>query len=396
MNLQVSESCQNSRFVSSDAKAITSTVGLTRARRMYKIPDMFQFRHTNSSGRSGPPNYMSRRVQLRLLILVSSLLGVALLMAEVRKPKYWDWMWRGQQFQTQSHQDMSNQNDRPPVDTRLSTRISQNDANVPDAVIIRPHQPLGGSVKSGNSYFPGVQADLLEVIEDDCLLRHPENAAWCNLLEILQESELKELERASEGRVGFVSLFQQPAFYRGRLVTFLGSARRVEQVPAWKNHLGIEDYFACWLRPAGGPNAPVNVYALELPEGFPIGNEIRESVELTGFFFKRVPYSAQDGTRTTPLIIAKTVRWSPKVAAPKQTTSGPMGTKIPVAATTGLLVGTVILSASLAGLTYWLSVRRRPTHGYRAGSSIHTEQIEQLLNRDVVSTRNTLRKMEDL
>ena len=363
---------------------------------MYKIPDMLQFRHTTPSGRSGPPNYMSRRVQLRLLILVSSLLGVALLMAEVRKPKYWNWMWRGQQLPAQSHQDGSNRNNRPAVDTRLSTRVSENDANVPDAVTIRPQQPLGRSVKNRDSYFPGVQTDLLEVIEDDRLLHHLENAAWCNLLEILRESELEELERASEGQVGFVSLFQQPAAYRGRLVTFFGSVRRVDHVPAWKNHLGIEDYFVCWLRPAGGPNAPVSVYALELPEGFPVGDQVRESVELTGFFFKRLPYSAQDGTRTAPLIIAKTIRWSPKVAAPEQTTSGPMGTKTPVAATAGLLLGTAILSATLAGLAYWLSARRRPTHGYRAGSRIHAEQIEQLLERDAASTRNTLRKMEDL
>ncbi|MBI85596.1 MAG: hypothetical protein CMJ81_20575 [Planctomycetaceae bacterium] len=396
VGLHVREPCQNSQFVSSDDKATIPTVGLTRARRMYKIPDMLQFRHTSPSGQSGPPNYMSRRVQLRLLILVSSLLGVALLMAEVRKPKFWDWMWHGQQLPAQSHQNGSNRNNHPTVDSRISTRIFENDANVPDALIIRPHQSLGRFVKNCDSYFPGVEADLLEVIEDDRLLHHPENAAWCNLLEILQESEPEELERASEGQVGFVSLFQQPAAYRGRLVTFLGSARRVEQVPAWKNHLGIEDYFVCWLRPSGGPNAPVNVYALELPKGFPVGNQIRESVELTGFFFKRLPYSAQDGTRTAPLIIAKTMRWNPKAATPKQTVPGPLGTKTPIVAIAGLLVGTAILSVSLAGLIYWLSIRRQPIHGHRTGAKIHAEQIEQLLDRDVVSTRNTLRKMEDL
>ncbi len=39
-----------------------------------------------------PPNYFSRRVQLRVMMLVAALLFVVLTMLEVRKPEFWQWM----------------------------------------------------------------------------------------------------------------------------------------------------------------------------------------------------------------------------------------------------------------------------------------------------------------
>lgn len=44
--------------------------------------------------RRGPPNYSSRRIQFRLLVLVFLVMTVLMMMKEARKPETWQWMWR--------------------------------------------------------------------------------------------------------------------------------------------------------------------------------------------------------------------------------------------------------------------------------------------------------------
>jgi hypothetical protein len=72
------------------------------------------------------------------------------------------------------------------------------------------------------------------------------------------------------------------------------------------------------MRPFGGPDRPIVVYALELPAGFPEvkqrgqggrGAKLDEDVAFTGFFFKRWAYQATDGINTAPLILAKSPSW---------------------------------------------------------------------------------------
>jgi len=58
------------------------------------------------------------------------------------------------------------------------------------------------------------------------------------------------------------------------------------------------------------------VYCLRLPDGFPTGMSLSEEAEITGFFFKRWAYKAQDTMRSAPVLLARTVRWyeRPEVA----------------------------------------------------------------------------------
>lgn len=48
---------------------------------------------TRHAARKPPPNYFSRSVQWRLMVLVGSLMLVLTLMAEARKPQNWRWLW---------------------------------------------------------------------------------------------------------------------------------------------------------------------------------------------------------------------------------------------------------------------------------------------------------------
>ena len=78
------------------------------------------------------------------------------------------------------------------------------------------------------------------------------------------------------------------------------------------NRFGIAGYYDLWLKPSG-QNSPIRVYCLSLPEGFPRGEKLREEVTVTGFYFKRQAYMADDGLRVAPVVLAKTVGWSKPV-----------------------------------------------------------------------------------
>ncbi|NUQ63835.1 MAG: hypothetical protein HUU20_15265 [Pirellulales bacterium] len=107
----------------------------------------------------------------------------------------------------------------------------------------------------------------------------------------------------------YVQLAQQPEAYRGELVTLAGTVRRAQRVTAPKNDRGIESYYQLWLQPEDDPTDPIVVYSLELPEGFPTGMEVSADARLTGFFFKRWAYMAQDRLRSAPTVLSRTVDW---------------------------------------------------------------------------------------
>lgn len=166
------------------------------------------------------------------------------------------------------------------------------------------------------AFFPGVDPSLLKAVEDDAIWRNADVPAWYNLCKVLNEAKLEDLRKASTGRIGFAQLFDDSSYYRGTLVTVRGTVKRVHHRPLPPNEAGLTGYYLCWLKPAGGPSAPMQVYALELPPGFPTGMEVEAEAEFTAFYFKRLAYAAQDGLRLAPLLVAKIPKWTPPVERP--------------------------------------------------------------------------------
>ena len=194
----------------------------------------------------------------------------------------------------------------------------------------------------------------MAAIRDDMVWRPEERTAWFRSFEKLLALTDRQAVKQSLGEIGFVQLFRQPNEYRGRLVTVKGTAELAYRVSAPKNDLGIESYYVFWLRPGDGSDAPVVVYALELPDGFPeVGSEhtnLRERLTFTGYFFKRWAYGARDGIRTAPLILAKRPTWEP--APPILSTERP---------SPGVIVAAILAVALLAiAIARWV---------YRANNS---------------------------
>ena len=238
---------------------------------------MRNFRQTHTSK---VRNYFARREQRRLLTLVMALGLAIFMMNEARKPDNWLWI----------------------------TSISRAD--------VEPAEPKENAI---GRYFTGVKPEYLDTVRDDTIFRHDEQDAWFHLLQILEKTDQQTLEKASIGRVSFAQLFSQSNDYRGRLVTLYGNVRRAHRLTAPKNDYGIKRYYQIWFQPEDNPTTPMVVYCLHLPKGFPTGMDVSAETAITGFFFKRWVYKAQDSLQTAPVVLARTVDWRKPTSQTKET-----------------------------------------------------------------------------
>ena len=161
----------------------------------------------------------------------------------------------------------------------------------------------------------------LDQVEDNAMTsKRNDMQAWFGLFDRLRRSDDADVNADSVGPVSYVQLFEQPDFYRGKVVTVFGEVRGAYWVPAPQNALGIERYYVFWIRPQDGSNNPIAVYALDKPAGFPeihqqnedSDKEIwKEPVEVNAYFLKKWVYLSQDSGRLTPLLLAKSLDWKP-------------------------------------------------------------------------------------
>ena len=97
---------------------------------------------------------------------------------------------------------------------------------------------------------------------------------------------------------------------------------RVED-PDVVDRLGIDHYYEVDVFTEDSQNHPLVCCVAELPPGMPRGENIRENVDVRGFFLKSWAYGAQSPSAEAatsearerqllaPLLIAKTLRWTP-------------------------------------------------------------------------------------
>lgn len=296
---------------------------------------MLDFRQ-NPKGRSGGDRWGRRRLLLLILLLGI----VVILFDRGRRPDTWKWIDR---FAAPSHEAPAG-----AIDNRLDSPPRSDLAD--DAFVVSKEEQPAEKPASDSGYFPGVSAGMFKSIRDDSLSSEKEQAVTLPLLNILRQTDLERLRQASVGQISYAQLFRQPGQYRGRLVTVFGTVRRANPIELFKNEYGLKKYYQVWLFPSDNPTAPIVVYCLDLPKGFPTGMELAEDVEVTGFFLKRWAYEAQDGFRTAPEILSKTLEWQkPPVVAREPDVDSRL---IPV-----ILVVTLLLALAAAWVVF---MRTRP------------------------------------
>lgn len=231
-------------------------------------------------------------------MLLGTLLAVVFLMAKVRNAENWVWF-------TRLSEESAAEIDTSALDTPSQwapgtiTSAPQRTAQEPD-----PAKP----------FHERVQRDLLRDVQDDARFVAKEANAFFHLLRLLSETDEATIKKSPAERVTYLQLWQQSAEYRGRLVTMRGRARGVQVKRAPPNDDGLQQYYEVWLQHESGNNAsnPIAIYCLELPQGFPVKESMDEQVELTGLYYRRWWYlDSKDKPRRAPLILAKTLDWTP-------------------------------------------------------------------------------------
>lgn len=289
--------------------------------------------------RKPPPNYYSRKEQLRLFALCGLFMLVLVMMNEARKPSTWQWMWG------ETSSEIPND---PPITTRREIAVAElpDDGFTFDA-------PESHSAPEADQLLPGITPELLAPIEDNSVLRARENSAWLTMFRILGEKSLDDLEALSTSEVGFSQLYRQTDIYRGRLVTVVGTARRLEAIQPRPNDIGMTTLYRWIVAPAGGSNLPIVIYSREKPVELEPGL-LEEQCRVTGFCFKRWAYNAADGPRIAPLLLARNIHWTPPPPTmPDRLPSRQLLTSVFVA-----LAG---LATIIAMVVYRSSVFRSPT-----------------------------------
>lgn len=302
------------------------------------------------------PNYLGSKQQRRLLVLVALVGVVAILVFQMGDPRQARWLaW----------------NDPPggvgdPPDRPREVVTSAHDRESPAADDVGESAEKESVVPADrDALFPGVRSDYLSDVEDDTVFRAAESDAWFHLLALLDTTPERQLQKASEGRVGFVQLDRQPEAYRGRLVTIGGVVRSAKLVDAPENGFGVRRYYQLWLQPQRGSPELMVVYALHLPEGFPLGPQLNDACTATGFFFKRWAYQAQGGVTTAPLVLARTVDWQPPPPAPQP--PAPVGQQIAWTVLAALIVAVVIVGFFVVRGRAAGRARRRTNDGAAGG-----------------------------
>lgn len=160
----------------------------------------------------------------------------------------------------------------------------------------------------------------------------------------------------------YYDLFKHYKEYEGKPVTLKGVVREHKQYPAGKNDYGITTLHELWVFNEDAQHNPAVFICTTVPDDFPIGKEITEMVEVTGFFFKMYGYQAEDNTRRIPLLLGRTFQWSP--------------TESPSAKTDWRWVASVAVLFSLILFTLWRTRRRDKAYQAKRAEKEMPEEID--------------------
>jgi hypothetical protein len=298
--------------------------------------------------RPPPRNYLSRVEQRRLFWIVMPPAAVAILVGA----------WVERRLRGTSPADggsaqvdtvLHDAADRPGLEGLLERSAT----GPSDAVVIGS---AADESPPAEAMEIGANERALAAVQDDTVFRESDAEAWFGLFETLRSTPPEALRASRPRAVGFNELFGQPESFRGRLVRFRGSIRRLEWLAAPANNSNMTGYWQAWLRPQAGPPSPIVVYFLELPPEWRMASgwegdarDVDLPVEVIGYFFKRWAYRATDTIRTAPLVVARS----------------PLPLALPSPASSSVWLGVAIVSfmaglVGLAALSLWLLNRRAP------------------------------------
>ncbi len=231
-----------------------------------------------------------------------------------------------------------------------------------------PHEtstPIGGAALPQPVALTLPSPAEWEAITDNTPFRDAETPLWFAVWSELQKLTDKQTP-ASSGEATYVQLVNQADVYRGKVVTVRGWVLRSEVVTPGENELGIEQLHRVIMKPAGGGEWPLIVYALDAPE------DVGEPFELAvnAVFFKNLSYRHEGGVGLAPVLLTSRIAGPPPQMATvkKEPPLSPLGVVLLAAAGAAALVayawrrgGRVVINPLLFLLILPLNCEGAPT-----------------------------------
>ncbi|HET6426167.1 MAG TPA: hypothetical protein VFG20_20925 [Planctomycetaceae bacterium] len=200
-----------------------------------------------------------------------------------------------------------------PVPSGLSRRNSQElelpasldrgrSLNPELLLAVRDNIPLGLQAEDRDAYFAGLQSS-----------RHLKTAQleeWA--AGFLQNRQTTASIASGQSRIEestFGDVLEHPQEFRGQLVSMRGVLRRLVKYDPGRNSYGFRHVYEAWIYPHDAQGNPVVVIFTKKPNGLPMGADLNEDVQFTGYFLKNYGYEAQDVPRKAPLFLAGGVDW---------------------------------------------------------------------------------------
>lgn len=147
-----------------------------------------------------------------------------------------------------------------------------------------------------------------------------ERECFYQLMAALRRADLDALLDATLADYSVEPLFNAPQTIRGKLIALEGRARRAVEVRVAdadvRRRFGIDRYYEIALFTRDSQNNPLLFNVVELPPGFPLGDDVNEFVRIPGVFLTGFTYhrdatieerqkGRKPGMQKAPLLIGK-------------------------------------------------------------------------------------------
>ena len=143
----------------------------------------------------------------------------------------------------------------------------------------------------------------------------------------------------------YFDLTQNPKAYRGKPIALTGHVQ-LHHADHPENDFGLDPVHIAYLYTDDSQNHPARIVFTENPDNVPVGEQVVSGITTTGYFFKLYRYEDREGKgRFMPLILARSIRWSP----PQPTQLSPL-TQLVIAASVIAIIAIVFWGLGRARL----------------------------------------------
>ncbi len=193
-------------------------------------------------------------------------------------------------------------NDKEPA----STQSAAETPSAPEIIIPGPNDLDEDEVASIQEQF--------ELVTDKEKLKSREMDAYWHLMDWSRTQSFSDLEKRSIKNIAFTQLWEQPEYYRGKLIRLRLHVLRVQEFPGPKDQPSVKIVYEAW---GGTTESRTLLYCVvfpDLPDGLPVETDVRAEIVFVGYFLKLMSYQAYDqktgvplmATRAAPLLIGRT------------------------------------------------------------------------------------------